>query len=546
MKRGGMRCAVLATVGVLASFGPPTKVFAAPVDAATVGPTTSVRPPLGPSGAGGAPNGGDAGSSTGGNAAGAISANAPTLTGAIPLHASVQGTELHSVELGAAPTPGARRTYKALTWGDLARNNLPTGLYAVRFQVAGGERVAVEIPVCSGRGRVLVNGTAVPTAGNGPVVVPLPPRPERAHDVEIEIHVGAYEHRIVCGQAPKFGAQIESREGLGLLSFASPHAAAGGGKAVVFIPPGHDIQKPSALLVGTHPWNGTMWTYGAYADLLREAAARDVVLLMPSGLGNSLYTAAAEDEVMRAIDTVSQAVAVDPRRISIWGASMGGAGATTIGFHHPDKFASVTSFFGDSKYDTSTYVKSILPNEAAAHLVNALDVAENGRHVAVWLVHGDDDRVSPPAQSAMLARVLRDRGFAVRHDRVPHMGHDGALVARFIAEVVGQASEARVPATVSRVTYRSVRPVDTGAYGVKIARSGIGDAFVDIERRGETVHVLAASGVRSIEFARGALGTSPMTPPPITMDPNVKVEVRWEGISVPASVMAPVVSPSPR
>src|SRR5262249_46728515 len=154
-----------------------------------------------------------------------------------------------------------------------------------------------------------------------------------------------------CGSPPRAGVVRQTHDGLSTITFASPNAAQGGGKAVVFVPPGHDSTKPSALLVGAHPWDGTMWTYAAYAELLRGAAAKDVVLLMPSGLGNSLYTASAEDEVMRAIDALAALVAVDPRRISIWGASMGGAGATTIGLHRPDRFATITSFFGDSRYD---------------------------------------------------------------------------------------------------------------------------------------------------------------------------------------------------
>ena len=54
---------------------------------------------------------------------------------------------------------------------------------------------------------------------------------------------------------------------------------------------------------------------------------------------------------MRAMAALAARVAVDPHRVSIWGASMGGAGATTIAFHRPDRFAGVTSFFGDSEYD---------------------------------------------------------------------------------------------------------------------------------------------------------------------------------------------------
>jgi pimeloyl-ACP methyl ester carboxylesterase len=383
---------------------------------------------------------------------------------------------------------------------------------------------AVEVPPCAGRARVLADGAAVP-APPGPLVVPLGPG---AHDVVVTVAVSAYERRIACGEPPRVGTAVRTGEGLGVLGFASPHATAGGGHAVVYVPPGHDVRAPAAVLVGAHPWNGSIWTYAAYAPLLREARARDVVLLMPSGLGNSLYTADAEDEVLRAIAAMSEVVAVDPGAVSIWGASMGGAGATTIGFHHPDRFASVTSFFGDAKYDLGTYVRALLPDEAAAHAVNALDVADNARQLPVWLIHGEADRTSPVRQSEILDRALRDRGFAVRFDRVAGAGHSGALVARFAAELVDVAARARTPAAPSRVTYRSVRPADAGAYGVRILRaSARGDAFVDIERRDDAVHVRRADGVRAVVLARGALGTDARSPPGL-VDDTGSVDVRWE------------------
>jgi hypothetical protein len=209
---------------------------------------------------------------------------------------------------------------------------------------------------------------------------------------------------------------------------------------------------------------------------------------------------------------------------------MGGAGATTIGFHHPDRFASVTSFFGDAKYDLATYVRALLPDEDAAHRVNAMDVVDNARHLAVWLIHGEEDRTSPLRQSEILARAMRDRGFPVRFDRVPGFGHAGALVARFLAEVVSVAARARTPRSPARVTYRSVRPWDRGAYGVRIVRaSGRGDAFVDVERRDDGVHVRRVEGVRAIALSPGALGTSSSAPPPL-VDDTRSVDVRWEAL----------------
>jgi len=118
-------------------------------------------------------------------------------------------------------------------------------------------------------------------------------------------------------------------------------------------------------------------------------------------------------------------VSVDPRRVSIWGASMGGAGATTIGLHHPDRFATVTSFFGDAKYDLSTYVRALLPDEAAAHRVNALDVVDNARHVPVWLIHGeaDDNTGTFPIQSERMYQAMKGNGATVRLVMLPHEAH---------------------------------------------------------------------------------------------------------------------------
>jgi pimeloyl-ACP methyl ester carboxylesterase len=406
---------------------------------------------------------------------------------------------------------------------------LEPGAYEVRFDAtADGPEMALAIPWCAGRTGIAVDGASVP-APTGPWIGPVR---EGHHDVVLRVRVSPYERRIACGEPPEVGPATRTIEGLDRLRFASPVAARGGGEALVFIPPGHDLRRPGALLVGLHPWNGSMWTYASYDRLFESARANDVVLLMPSGLGNSLYTADAEDEVLRAIDALEGQVAIDASRVSIWGASMGGAGATTIAFHHPDRFAAVTSFFGDSQYDLSTYVHAVLPDEAAAHRVNALDIADNARWLSVWLVHGESDRTSPIRESAILASALSQRGFDVRFDRVPGAGHAGALVARFVGEIVARAAVARIP-SVARVTYRSVRVGDVAAYGVRfLKKNPRGDAYVDVERRSDGVHVLAADGVVSLRLAPGALGTSRDAPPPLVVDASAQgargIDVRWD------------------
>jgi pimeloyl-ACP methyl ester carboxylesterase len=382
------------------------------------------------------------------------------------------------------------------------------------------------VPVCAGRKRVLLDGALAP-GEPGPFVIDVP-RDGRPHHLAIELDVGGYEHRVACSSPPVVGIRATTRDGLLVMTFASPHA--GGGKAVLYVPPGHDPRRPSAVLLGLHPWNGSTWTYAAYDALLSAARAADVVLLMPSGLGNSLYTAPAEDEALRALDALGEELAVDPDRITLWGASMGGAGATTIGFHHPDRFAAIVSLFGDSKYDLSTYVRGILHDEAGAHRVNAFDIAENARNVPVWLIHGEEDHVSPFAQSAVLARALTALHFAVTFDRVPGAGHEGRVVAAFAERIVLLAARTRRVAMPQRVSYWSLRPGDTEAYGIRMKRKSASDAFFDIERSGDTVHLHTAVGIRSLALPRGAFGFAPVETAAIVCDdPSAKdVVVAWD------------------
>jgi S-formylglutathione hydrolase FrmB len=406
-------------------------------------------------------------------------------------------------------------------WDDLAHTSVEPARYEVRVRaVSDRPGEAIQVPVCAGRGAVRVDAR-VAGEGPGPLVVPVRPG---AHEVVIAIDVSRYERRVACGERVRLGPPQETAaSGLGLLVFESPSSARGGGKAVVYVPPGHDLHRPGQVLVGLHPWNGGIWTYAAYEELLGEARARGVLLLMPSGLGNSLYTADAEDEVLRAVDALASVIreSAAPARglnVSIWGASMGGAGATTVAFHHPDRFAAVTSFFGDSSYDLSTYVRSILVDTRAAHRVNALDVVDNARDLPVRLVHGEADTTSPVRQSALLADAMQQRGYSVRFDRVPGVGHSGALVARFLPEVVATAATATVSHG-PRVTYRSVRPTDVGAYDVLIERSSsTEDAFVDLERRQDGIHVLHADGVRQIAIPRGFMSASCREALPVFFD----------------------------
>jgi pimeloyl-ACP methyl ester carboxylesterase len=444
---------------------------------------------------------------------------------------SVTGAPVTLVSTGAGVVPPLLPE-PTTVWSSLVSTTVAPGARWLSFPVAA-DSGAVLVPWCAGRVAVLLDGHDV-HAAKGPVVLDVAAN-GHPHVLTIAFDISDYERRITCGEPPRVGARATTQDGLLPLDFASPHAALGGGHAVVYVPPGHDRHRRGPLLVGLHPWNGSPWTYSAYEPLLAAARAADVLLLFPSGLGNSLYTADAEDEVLRAIDALLAVVAVDPDRITLWGASMGGGGATTIGFHHPDRFAAIISLFGDSKYDLSTYVRGILGDGASAHRVNALDIVDNARNVPVWLVHGQDDRVSPIAQSAMLARALEAKHFEVRFDRVPNAGHEGRVVTDFADRIVSRAATARRVYLPSRVSYWSVVRRHDRAYGIRLKRAHThttGDAFFDLARVGESVHLVHAEGVTSLRLPRGAFGIAPTATPAVVADEpsGASVRVEWDPV----------------
>ena len=463
----------------------------------------------------------------GGSIACAVGLVAPTAA-ALPPQPSVVDHDLQEVDSARGPRK-APFGLVGIAWSSLASTDVAVGPHWLTFNADLG-REAVWIPPCAGRKQVFVDNHPETLPSPGPVVVDLP-RDGRVHRIWIGLEISAYEHRVACGAPVRLGVRASTNEGLVPFDFDSPHRGQGGGHAVLYIPPGHDPHRPGPLLVGLHPWNGGIWTYAAYAALLDAARAADVVLLFPSGLGNSLYTADAEDEVLLALAAAEREVSVDPGRVSLFGASMGGAGATTIGFHHPDRFASVVSLFGDSKYDMSTYVRSILHDGAGSHRVNALDIVDNARNLPVRLIHGTDDRSSPIAQSAMLARALHAMGFAVTFNEVPGAGHEGVVVTSFAERIVAMAAAARRVAAPLRVSYWSVRPGDDTAYGIHLARvSSTADAFFDLSRVGGSLHLVRAEGIRSLTLPRGAFGTGPTETLEIVHDDPLSrdVAVTWD------------------
>jgi len=279
---------------------------------------------------------------------------------------------------------------------------------------------------------------------------------------------------------------------------------------LVHVPEGLDPARPAPLLVALHPWGVGPWAYVGTA-VVPAAARAGFVVLAPDGLGNSLWVGEAETEALAAIDALAAATPIDPDRIFLFGASMGGAGATTIGLRHPDRFAGVASFFGDSQYEVGGYTSAILPDQATADAASCGRFVENARSLPVFLVHGRQDATTPVVQTTALAARLAGLGFVhesiVRDDR----GHEQRLVDEETPRLLtflGAHRRTRAPARVSlRASDAAVRT----AYWLSIEprREGWSFADVEVDRPANAVRVLAAENVRRLVVHAAEAGLDP-------------------------------------
>jgi predicted peptidase len=107
------------------------------------------------------------------------------------------------------------------------------------------------------------------------------------------------------------------------------------------------------------------------------------------------------------LDDVMAHHRVDPKRIYLTGASMGGRGTLYLAYKHPDRFAAIVPI---CPYGSIT------------------DWAQGLKDVPIWLFHGDKDKVVPISDSEDLIKALHAVGNEARFTILPGRGHDIADV----------------------------------------------------------------------------------------------------------------------
>jgi dipeptidyl aminopeptidase/acylaminoacyl peptidase len=223
---------------------------------------------------------------------------------------------------------------------------------------------------------------------------------------------------------------------------AAPRGGSGGGDSVpaLIFTHGGPVRQ---MLLGFHYMQ---YYHNAYAMNQYLASRGYAVLSVNYRLGimygrafreapNSAWRGSAEyGDIVAGAHFLQQLPRVDPHRIGLWGGSYGGL-LTALGLaRNSDLFLAGVDFHGVHdwslflpRWDGAAASPAAPPDLREAHqlaFASSPDAAVDSWRSPVLLIHGDDDRNVPFAQTRDLAQRLRGRGVTVEELIFPDEIHD--------------------------------------------------------------------------------------------------------------------------
>jgi poly(3-hydroxybutyrate) depolymerase len=157
-------------------------------------------------------------------------------------------------------------------------------------------------------------------------------------------------------------------------------------------------------------------------------------VVSPLGRGELMgFDGLGYDDVMRVIADVRRAYPIDPDRITLTGASMGGGATWAIGLRHPELFAALAPVCGFANFQ-----RMVSPADAALYdlarlaALSPAAIAENAAHQQVFIFHGDKDPTVPVEDSRQMAARYEALGWLgknVHYTEYPGVQHPAWIPA---------------------------------------------------------------------------------------------------------------------
>jgi len=209
-----------------------------------------------------------------------------------------------------------------------------------------------------------------------------------------------------------------------------------------YVPEDYDASRVWPLRVELHGAGGTSGTPDTYNY------KRDYLAVRVDGRGMACgYINLAENDILEVIADMRRHYSIDPDRIVINGASMGGFGAWHMASRYPDLFAAAASFCGAPR---------ICP-------------IENLANVPLWCLHDQIDWSVPIDMERWGFRLLNDWGYPARMNESNGFGHNapgGATAAGL--NVTGWLLDNRRDGAPAKIVYTTHTPRRGRAYWVNV------------------------------------------------------------------------------
>jgi len=124
------------------------------------------------------------------------------------------------------------------------------------------------------------------------------------------------------------------------------------------------------------------------------------IVVSPLCPGGEIWTDT--DALGQLLDEVSRTHLVDKKRVYVVGHSMGGRGALYLAFKQPARFAAVAAL--GPVFPITAWAKEL-------------------RNLPLWLIHGENDKAAPIADSEELIRAIEQTGGQPKFTRLPDRDH---------------------------------------------------------------------------------------------------------------------------
>lgn len=198
---------------------------------------------------------------------------------------------------------------------------------------------------------------------------------------------------------------------------------------VVYLPRNYDRSRSWPVILflhgaGERGSDGHRATQIGVARAIRSTPERvPAIVVFPQAPLESRWLEQPAAAAMLALDRSIVEFRGDPERVYLTGLSMGGYGTWHLALEHPGRFAALVPVCGGilPQATTTSVRQSPLTMQAADPYAF---VAQELRHLPIWIFHGEADTTIPVSESRRIAEELRKAGAGVRYTEYPGVGHN--------------------------------------------------------------------------------------------------------------------------